>query len=193
MKRHTPFLTAIAAGMLLAAAASSGVAGEPGLVEFGKFARSTTGGTFVEVNISKSLISLVSKMVPENEPEVGKLLNGLHQIRVNVVGLDDSNRADVEKRSLEIRKNLDSNGWDRIVAAQKDSQDVGVYLKMLGDDTIAGLAIVALDGKQQAVFINIVGNIKPEQIGTVGERFNIDPLKKFGQSAQKDTPAAKAE
>ena len=186
MKCFKPLMTAVAAALLVACTPGNGMAGEAGMVEFGKFAPSTAGGTFVEVNISRSLISLVSKMVPDNEPEVAKLLGGLHMIRVNVVGLDDSNRADVEKRSQDIRKNLDSNGWDRIVAAQKDNQDVGVYLKMLGNDTIAGLTIVALDGKQQAVFVNIVGNIKPEQIGTVGERFNIDPLKKFGQTAEKE-------
>jgi hypothetical protein len=35
------------------------------------------------------------------------------------------------------------------------------------------------------VLVNIVGNIKPEQIATLAERFNIEPLKKFKVAAAK--------
>jgi hypothetical protein len=38
-----------------------------------------------------------------------------------------------------------------------------------------------LDGKQQAIFVNIVGDIKPEQLALLGDRLHIEPLKKIGQ------------
>jgi hypothetical protein len=164
-----------------------------GQVDFGKFSPPKSGAEFVEVNISSGLLSMASRLVPKDEPEVAKLLGGLQRIHVNVVGLDDDNRADIEKRAKKIRSELETQGWERIVTAQKDNQDVGVYIKTHGTNAIAGLTLVVMEGKkQQAVFINIVGDIKPEQIAQVGERLNIDPLKELGREPRKEKEEKKS-
>jgi hypothetical protein len=118
--------------------------------------------------------------VPRHEAEIAELLSGLHHVRVNVVGLDDENRDEMAKRIQKVRTTLAAQGWERIVTAQKQTEDVGIYVKTHGKDAIAGLAVVVMEGTKEAVFVNIVGNIKPEQIAMVGERLNIDPLKKMG-------------
>jgi hypothetical protein len=46
---------------------------------------------------------------------------------------------------------------------------------------VQGLALVLFAGKDQAVFANIVGDIKPEQLALLGERLHIEPLKNLGQ------------
>jgi hypothetical protein len=33
--------------------------------------------------------------------------------------------------------------------------------------------------KKEVVFVNLVGNIRPEQIAMIGKRLNIDPLAKL--------------
>jgi Skp family chaperone for outer membrane proteins len=164
---------------------------EPGLVDFGKFAPSASGREFVEVNLSSGILSIAAKLVPKEEAEIAKLLSGLQQVRVNVIGLDDGNREQITKQAEKIKASLAAEGWERIVTAQQKAEDVGVYLKTLGKDAIAGLAVIVMDGKKEAVFVNIVGNIKAEQIATLGERLNIDPLKKIGRGTQKETPPAK--
>jgi hypothetical protein len=35
------------------------------------------------------------------------------------------------------------------------------------------------------VFVNVVGDIKPEQLAMLGEKFHIDPLKEIGNTTQK--------
>ena len=45
--------------------------------------------------------------------------------------------------------------------------------------------MTVIESNREAVFINIVGNIKPEKIAVIGERFNIEPLKKIGQAVEK--------
>jgi hypothetical protein len=50
---------------------------------------------------------------------------------------------------------------------------------------VEGLVVTILDGNREAVLVNIVGNIKPEQVALLGERFNIEPLKKVGQTLEK--------
>ena len=42
-----------------------------------------------------------------------------------------------------------------------------------------------LDGKKEAVLVNIVGDLKPEKLAMIGERFNIEPLKKAAGALEK--------
>lgn len=156
----------------------------PGQVDFGTFSP-PEGGEFVEVNLTSSLITLASRFAEKADADVAQLLRGLHQVRVNVIGLNDENRPGLEKRAQDIRKQLDKKGWERIVTAQKDGQDVSVYLKSQNKDTVQGVVVMVMDGSKQAVFVNIVGDIKPEQIAMLGDKLHIDPLKKAGEATEK--------
>ncbi|MBI2926810.1 MAG: DUF4252 domain-containing protein [Verrucomicrobia bacterium] len=157
----------------------------PGYVDFGKFSPSASGGEFVEVNVKSNLISMVARLAQKSEPEVAELLRGLQLVRVNVIGLGDDNRAEIEKRMKTIRSELDGKGWERIVTAQKKDDDVSVHVKTRGEEAFEGIVVTVLDSKGEAVLINIVGDIKPEKIAMVGEKFNIEPLKKVGQELEK--------
>ncbi|HLH56928.1 MAG TPA: DUF4252 domain-containing protein [Verrucomicrobiae bacterium] len=160
----------------------------PGQVDFGNFAAPSAGGQFVEVNVTSSLISLATKFIEKDQPDIAKVLRGLQLVHVNVVGVDDQNRSDVQERIQSVRKELESKGWERIVKVVEKDQDVGVYLKSQNKDTVQGLVVVVLDGSKQAVFVNVVGDIKPEQLSMLGETLHIDPLKKLGHRVEKTEP-----
>ena len=195
MKRS--ILIAIGSAILCVATSMDLRAAEllPGQVDFGAFAPPKGGGEFVEVNVPASLISLAARLVEKDEPEVAQLLAGLKLVRVHVIGLDEENRAELQKRAQRVRKELAGNGWERIVVAQQKDQDVSVYLKMAEKGAVQGLIAVVMDGKEHAVFVNIVGDIKPEQLALLGDKFHIDPLKKIGRPAEKtdEKPKEKAE
>lgn len=156
----------------------------PGQVDFGTFAASGKG-EFVEVNVTSSLISLATKLLEKDQPDVARVLNGLQLVHVNVIGLSDENRSDIETRVQTIRKDLETKGWERIVKVQQKDQDVGVYLKTQNKDTVQGLVVVIVDGDKEAVFVNVVGDIKPEQLSMLGEKLHIDQLKKIGHEVEK--------
>src|SRR4030095_4758710 len=121
MRNHMKRITALLLGItftLLPVALSSGA--EPGQVDFGNFTPPKAGGEFVEVNIPPNLIALAAKFVEKQEPDVAKLLAGIKQVRVNVVGLDEDNREDFQKKAQRVRSDLSGKGWERIVTAQKD-------------------------------------------------------------------------
>lgn len=181
------FIQCTLGSVVLAAATSLSAlaANLPGHVDFGKFAPSDSGGEFVEVNIQSNLISMVARLAEKSEPDAAELLRGLKLVRVNVIGLNDDNRAEMAKRIKAIRSELDSKGWERVVTAQKKDEDVGVYIKTRGDEAVEGLVVTVIDGNREAVFINIVGDLKPEKIAMVGERLNIEPLKQVGQAIGK--------
>jgi len=155
-------------------------AAEPGQADFGNFEAPGNGGEFVEVNLPANLIALAARFVEKQDADVAKLLASVKQVRVNVIGVNDTNKEGLQKRVQKVRTDLASQGWERIVTAQQQEQDVSVFLKMDQNSTIQGLTVVVIDGSKQAVFANIVGNIKPEQLTMLGEKLNIEPLKKMG-------------
>jgi MoaA/NifB/PqqE/SkfB family radical SAM enzyme len=134
---------------------------------------------------------MVARLTKKEEPEVAELLRGLQLIRVNVIGLNEENRAEIQERVKTIRAELDAQGWESIVTAQQKNEDVRIYLKIRGDEAVQGLVVTVLEGNKQAVLVNIVGDIKPEKLAEVGEQFNIDPLKKIGRGLKKDGAAQK--
>jgi hypothetical protein len=164
----------------------------PGQVDFGTFSPPKSGGEFAEINITSSLISLVAGLVENKDTDVAQLLKGLQQVRVSVIGMNDDNRGELQKRAENVRRQLDK-GWEQIVRAQQDTKNVSIYLKTQNKDTIQGLVVVVLDGDQKAVFVNIVGNIKPSQLSLLGEKFNIDPLKKLGLGNERADDSKKVE
>jgi len=157
----------------------------PGYVDFGKFTPPQAGGEFVEVHIKNNLISMVARLAQKEEPEVADLLRGLQLVRVNVIGLDDKNRAEVLERVEKVRAELETKGWERIVTAQQKEEDVRVYVKTRGEEAVEGLAVMIVEGNRHAVLVNIVGDIKPEKLATVGERLKLEPLKKAGEALRK--------
>lgn len=182
MKRLMSLITATT---LFSAAFAVGLSAEtlpPGQVDFGTFNAPGGGGEFVEVNLTSSLISLATHFIAKEEPEVAKVLNAVQLVHVNVIGVNEENRGELEKRVQKVRHELDSKGWERIVLARQKDQDVGVYLKTANKETVQGLVVVVMDGNKQAVFVNIVGDIKPEQLSMLGERLHIEPLKNLGRT-----------
>ena len=161
----------------------------PGQVDFGKFTPAGNGGEFVEIQIKSNLLSLAAQVFEKQQPDTAKLLRSVQLVHVNVVGLTKENRADVVKRVRQIRQDLDAQGWEHNVAVQeKDGQDVGIYTKTRGGEALAGLAITVIEPKEEVVLINIVGDIRPEQVAALGEKLNLKPLKDVGAALKDAAP-----
>jgi uncharacterized protein DUF4252 len=73
---------------------------------------------------------------------------------------------------------------------QEKNDDVAIYLKTRGKEAVEGLVVTVLDGRKEAVFVNIVGDIKLEKLAALGDKFNLDALKKAAE-AMKQPPAPK--
>jgi len=173
--------TTLAAATLSLASATSTWAveeTEPGFVDIGQFAPSAAG-QFVEVNLSPVMLKFAAKIAAHQEPEAAELINSLKRIRVNIVGMDDSNRADTVAKIDSIRRKLESQGWTQLVTVRdrNDGDNVDVHVKQRGGDNIDGLVVTIIDKKGEAVFVNIVGNISADQLATIAEKFDIAPLR----------------
>ena len=186
MKKIATLGAALAAAILITNSSAADV--DSGALDLSGF-KAAEGAEFVEVNINSNLIAMVTNFAGKHEPEVADVLKGLKSIQVNVLGLNDSNRDSVEDRISSIRSKLTDASWDRVVTVQKENEDVGIFMKTRGPEAVEGLVVTVLKGGKEAVIVNIVGDIRPEKLATVGERFNIEPLKHLPGKAEQ----AKAE
>jgi hypothetical protein len=181
-----PSLRLVLAPAALALALSTAAfAADSGYVDFGKLV-GPEKGEFVDITLGKGVLKLTSLIAKCKSPEAAQLISGLSRIRVNVVGLDDTNREQTTERVQAIRKDLVRDGWEQIVAVRgKKQDDVAIFLKQRDGETIDGVVVTVIDErKKEAVLVNIVGQIKAEQLAMLGEHLEIPQLRS-GAKAEK--------
>jgi hypothetical protein len=156
----------------------------PGLVDFGKFTPPGKGSEFVEVQVRSNLLNFAAQLVEKEQPEAAKLLRNVQLVRVNVIGLTEENREEMQQRVQKIRQDLEGRGWERNVNVQgKAGEDVGIYTQTRGGEALAGVAVTVIEANS-VVLVNVVGDIRPEQITALGESLNIKPLKELGDAVK---------
>jgi len=151
----------------------------PGYVDFGTLAPDDSDGRFVEVQIRSHLISMAARLAEKQEPDIAAVLRNLQYVRVNVIGLNEKNSATIEERLGSIAGRLEADGWERVVEVREGREEVRVRMKTKGDESVLGVVVMVVERGREAVLVNVVGDIRPEQLALVGERFDIEPLRKL--------------
>lgn len=179
---------ALAAGLLFTLNADPESSGR---FNFDRLPLPAGGGECVEVQVTSNLIRMAARLVERHEPDIAQLLRGLESVHVNVVGLDSQNRSQVRARFEALRTDLEAQGWQRVVNVRQAQEDVGVYLKTRGEEAVEGVVVTVIEGDREAVLVNVVGDLRPEKFAEVGERLNIEPLRKLHLKAESKAAEAK--
>lgn len=167
----------------------------PGYIDFGSFEQFQNAERMVDVSIKGPLLKFVAKATAGEDPELSKLLDELVLIQVNVFSIEDDQLDDVDSIIQSASKSLAGKQWQRMVRVHEYGQHVEVYLQFGDADVLTGLAVMALgddekteEEEQQAVFVNIVGKIDPEQLAKLSSKFNIPRLDElsFGEHHEED-------
>lgn len=153
------------------------VSSERGYIDFGNL-KSVYGQPKVEINLGKAMLGFVGAAAEAEDPEVAELIKNLKSVRVLVYDiLHDASEA--LKTVDRVTEDIQKDGWETVVSVNEEKEKVRVYMKM-SDTLIDGLVVMAVDenssgqDKSEAVFINIIGQLDPQQIGRVTQRLNID-------------------
>lgn len=167
----------LAAGFALAATAFAATESAPGYVDFSSFVPNSEG-QIVEVKVNAGLLKFAAKLAAKQEPAAAELLKRIQHVHVNVVGLDESNRSAAVEKVEAVRLHLEAAGWAPTVNVRepKQGQQVAVYIKSRGEEAIEGIVVTVIDDDKEAVFVNVVGDIRPEQLGELTARFQVDAL-----------------
>jgi len=130
----------------------------------------------IVVNVKGALLNLVAEASRYEDPELADLLRKLKSIQVRGFDLRWSDFEDVQRRATALSRRLESRGWDTVVRVRDEEEYVDIHVRVEGG-TIAGMVVMVVSpDEDETVFVNIVGQIDPEQIGRLGRKFDIEPL-----------------
>jgi hypothetical protein len=174
MKKH--LLLIVLVGTVWNVQAQDRLDREPGYVDFKGIEEWFQTEPKLEVNIRGALLKLVSEASRHEDPELTSLLGKLKAIHVRGYTIDRSDFPTVERRAAELSRRLENQGWDTVVRVRDESERVDMFVRVV-NDAIAGLVVMVVSPyDRETVFVNIVGEIDPEQIGRIGSKFQIGAL-----------------
>jgi len=123
------------------------------------------------------MLGLVSKFIGEDEPELRSLLASLKLVRVRVYAITAESESRLLDAGSKTARTLDKQGWERVVRVRDEGDNVDVYFKPSSQaEWIDGALVIAFGEDDEAVFVNIVGTIKPEDVSRLSEHMDIDGL-----------------
>ncbi len=130
-----------------------------------------------EVNVEGPLMRLVAEASRFEDPELADLLLTLDGVYVLGYPLDSGDLDDFNDRASMIGRELEDRGWTVVVKYRDEDENVRLYVKMDGVQ-VSGMVVMSVEkGSRESVFVNIVGDIDPEKIGRIGQKFNIGGMK----------------
>ena len=174
MKRT--IMTKLMTGLICALLSSPAIAQEdelkdlPGYVDFGDLS-SLYGEPKIIINLGGTMLNFVSMMSSANSPETSELISKLKGVRVQIYSTDknpDAARAQFNK----VKGDLKSSGWEPIVQVNEEDQQVLIYMKMK-DGNMEGMTVMVVDD-EEAVFVNVIGQLNPAELGKVMDSLDVD-------------------
>ncbi len=138
----------------------------------------------VEIDLGPEMMRFFGEATKGAQGPTG--LEGVTNVRVRVYeGVTQGGEAEVLKFVDDTSRTLERDGWRSVVRVNEDSERVRIFMKLAtsgaNEGSIEGLTIMVVDsgGDKEAVFINVAGVIRPEQLGKVASRFGMEDV--FGR------------
>lgn len=107
----------------------------------------------------------------DDDPELAAILRELKGVRIRIYEIQ-GDRQGVFKRIVESGRRLEQAGWDRLVTVNDDDESILVMVKV-DSSKISGMAVLSADG-DEAVFVNMIGNIRPEFFNDILDSVDVD-------------------
>ena len=143
----------------------------PGYIDFGEMS-DYYGEPKVMINIGGSILRFVSGFAAEDDPEAAEMMRNLKGVRIQVYSTEDADAGPALDQASNMKSLLQSQNWEPIVQVNEPDNQAHIFMK-LNNDKMEGLAVMAVDGNE-AVFINIIGQLDPNQLSQVMDNFDVD-------------------
>ena len=125
----------------------------------------------ISLSIGPTLLRYAAKHV-DDDPEVQELLRSLDGVRVRVYEVDgDATR--VAGRMDRMSTKLQDDGWVPVMLVRQEEEQVHVLMRTV-DGQIKGMTVLVLDGADEAVIVNLMGEIEPEKFSDVMVALDVD-------------------
>jgi hypothetical protein len=167
---------AVLAGSALADDVDRKIKKLPGYVDFNAMKLFEDQEPRVEVFLKEPMLNLVTKFMREEEPELHDVLSKLKLVRVQIFDLNSDMIGEFNDATKSTTGELDKKGWERIVRVREDDSNVDIYLLPSESyESILGIVVMVAED-EEAIFVNIVGEINPDDVARLGDHFDIEEL-----------------
>jgi len=142
----------------------------PGYVNFGDLS-ATYGEPKMTINLGGMMLNWVGMMSSSESPETSELFSKLKGIRVQIYSTKD--KPDVAMNQFsQVKSSLKTTGWEPLVQINEDDEQVLVYMKTVKGN-MEGMTVMIVND-QDAVFVNVIGQLNPAELGKVMKKFDVD-------------------
>ena len=125
----------------------------------------------LNISIGPALLHFAARFM-DDDPETRDLLRSLDGVRIRIYEIDgDSSR--VAQRIYRMSEHLQEDGWEPVLLVREQDEEVHMLMRM-DNDHISGMTVLVSDGESEAVIVNLMGEIRPEQFGDVMVALEVD-------------------
>jgi len=157
--------------------AQSDIEDDPGYASFGDLSSIYDRDPSLEVNLHGVLLRLVAESSRVSDPELADMLGDVRAIYVIGFHLRRTEYRKAIRRNRIIADRLKRKGWESAVSVRDDGENVHMFVRMQRGE-IVGLTVLSVRADEgESVYLNIVGKIDPEQIGRIGDKFDLEGLR----------------
>ncbi|MEJ2444325.1 MAG: DUF4252 domain-containing protein [Exilibacterium sp.] len=154
-------------GML---AGCSAMAAPPGAIDFPDLSHHY-GDAVVETSLDKGMLGLIGILANSEEPELAEIISGVKSVIIrvyNVNGKREQALAGLHQVSAQIRRDK----WEPLISVNDKESQVRLFAKM-NEGKMDGLVAMVVS-EDDAVFINVVGEIDPAKLVHLTKAMNIE-------------------
>ncbi|HEX6198798.1 MAG TPA: DUF4252 domain-containing protein [Thermoanaerobaculia bacterium] len=163
--------------------------GVPGFVDFSELGVEAPGELTLRVALHGPLLRMVAEVTRGEEPGFAELIDKLQGIFAQIYEVPAGRREALERQVRETTRLLERRGWQTVVEVHDPGGDTSYLQVRTAGERIQGLAVVFIEPDGSTGFINVVGDITPEEVGRIGRTFDIDALERFeGTGGKEEKP-----
>jgi len=123
------------------------------------------------LSIGPTLLRFAANHV-EDDPETRELLRGLDGVRIRIYEID-GNAARVASRMSAMSDRLQASGWEQVMLVRSEDEQAHMLVK-IADGHIRGMTVLVTDGEDEAVVVNLMGEIRPQKFGSLMAALDVD-------------------
>lgn len=125
----------------------------------------------ISLSLGPTVLHFAARYI-DDDPEVRDLLRSLDGVRVRIYEVNgDTSR--VAGRMQNMSTKLQDDGWEPVMLMNQEDEQVHMLMRIV-DGQIRGMTVLVMDGNEEAVIVNLMGEIDPTQFSDVMVALDVD-------------------
>jgi hypothetical protein len=172
--------TGLAVPGIAPAQPSDSLRAHPGYVDVAQIESWFGTSASLQVDVHGPILDRVARSTAESDADFSRLVDGLEAIQVRGFPMQGTDSDEVRRRLETFAQELEARGWQRVVYVRDGNEVARIFLRPdpeRSDERVAGLTVLAVDPADEAVVVNIVGPMAPDQLQRLGSNLQIETLR----------------